>query len=41
MVPNRNEIQELWLNLDPKMKDEILQNAYKAKRHKIIGQDNH
>ena len=41
MVPNKNLIQELWPNLDPKMKYEILQNAYEGEIHIIIGQDNY
>ena len=41
MVPNRNLIQELWPNLEPKMKYEILQNAYEGETHMIIGQDNY
>ena len=41
MVPNKNLIQELWPNLDPTMKDEILQNAYEGETHIIIGQDNY
>ena len=41
MVPNRNLIQELWPNLEPKLKHEILQNAYEGETHIIIGQDNY
>ena len=41
MVPNKNLVQELWPNLDPTMKDEILQNAYEGETHIIIGQDNY
>ena len=41
MVQNKNLIQELWPNLDPTMKDEILQNAYDGETHIIIGQDNY
>ena len=39
MLAKRNLIQELWPNLDPKMKDEILQNSYEGETHIIIGQD--
>ena len=44
MVPNRNLIQESFAqlpNLEPKMKYEILQNAYEGETHIIIGQDNY
>ena len=41
MVPNRNLIQELWPNLDSKLKHEILQNAYEGETHIIIGQNNY
>ena len=41
IVPNRNLIQEFWPNLEPKMKYEILQNAYEGGTYLIIGQDNY
>ena len=41
MVPNRNLIQKLWPNLEPKLKHEILQNAYERETHITIGQDNY
>ena len=36
MVPNRNLIQELWPNFEPKMKHEILQNAYEGETHILL-----
>ena len=41
MVPNRNLVQELWPNLEPKMKYEILKDVYEGETHIIIGQDNY
>ena len=41
MVLNRKLIQELWPNLNTRMRYEILHNAYEGETHIIIGQDNY